>query len=224
MKFVLEAPVNLPAAKRIDTLNGRFYKTPSGLMLPSITTVLSADPEKEVALSKWRKRIGEEQAAAISNLASSRGQRLHEAIENYILHGSLPAADRPITRVMLSKCSKLLNTHVDVVQGIELQLFSETIGVAGTTDLKCRWDGIEAVVDWKTAGREKDEGWIRNYFVQATAYAIMYEELTGVHVPRVVIVMVGTDGGWCRHWVRDRDEYVDDLLAAIERYEKWRAK
>ena len=43
-----------------DTDTGRIYKTPEGIDLPSITTVLSILSRESIA--KWRARVGEEEA------------------------------------------------------------------------------------------------------------------------------------------------------------------
>ena len=55
----------------------RLYPVPSGGKYPSITTVLSCNPEKKAGIMKWRKRVGEEKANRISNRAATRGTAFH---------------------------------------------------------------------------------------------------------------------------------------------------
>ena len=40
----------------------------------------------------------------------------------------------------------------------------------------------------------KKREWMDDYFVQCAAYASMFEEHTGVPIPKVVIMMVSEDG------------------------------
>jgi len=50
--------------EQINTEAGRYYKTPAGVVYPSVTTVtglLTAD-----AIKQWRKRVGEEEANRVS--------------------------------------------------------------------------------------------------------------------------------------------------------------
>ena len=47
-----------------DSETGRVYKTPEGIDLPSITTVLSI--LSRAGIAAWRKRVGEEEANRIS--------------------------------------------------------------------------------------------------------------------------------------------------------------
>src|SRR4051812_8748539 len=61
----------------------RFYTTPSGLIVPSITTVISAQPKPE--LDEWRARVGDAQADATSRYARDRGTALHAHAEDHIL-------------------------------------------------------------------------------------------------------------------------------------------
>ena len=65
-----------------DSETGRVYKTPEGIDLPSITTVLSI--LSRAGIAAWRKRVGEEEANRISTQASRRGTAVHEIIEKYI--------------------------------------------------------------------------------------------------------------------------------------------
>ena len=77
------------------TENGRFYTTPSGQILPSITTVLSV--KNKSGLDAWRKRVGEEEANRVMNQASLRGTAVHQLAEDYVNNekdwskGAMPA-------------------------------------------------------------------------------------------------------------------------------------
>ena len=58
-------------------------------------------------------------------------------------------------------------------------------------------------LSFKTANKERKEDWIENYFIQTTAYAIMYEELFGKRIDQLVILMAGEDGTM-RSFVKDK--------------------
>ena len=49
---------------RVEVNGKRFYATPDGNKLPSVTTILdkTKPPEKVQALNEWRKRVGVEKA------------------------------------------------------------------------------------------------------------------------------------------------------------------
>ena len=51
------------------------------------------------------------------------------------------------------------------------------------------WDNELAIIDWKTSNKVKKEEWVEDYFLQATAYSIMYEERTKTPVGKAVIVV-----------------------------------
>ena len=69
----------------VHTVNGmRFYETPEGDKLPSITTVLGKQPGKQDGLKKWRERVGEQQARIISGKAARRGTVFHNIVEDYL--------------------------------------------------------------------------------------------------------------------------------------------
>ena len=75
-------PVELTEMNAVTTESGRKYRTPEGIDLPSITTVLSILSRDSIA--KWRKRVGAEEANRISYRASTRGTSVHAIIEKYI--------------------------------------------------------------------------------------------------------------------------------------------
>ena len=67
------------------TTEGRYYITPSGKRLPSVTTVLGRKLDK-TALLEWKARVGEEEANKISTQAANRGTAIHLIAEKYLLN------------------------------------------------------------------------------------------------------------------------------------------
>ena len=58
---------------------------------------------------------------------------------------------------------------------------------------------------FRSVKREED---IEGYFIQATAYSIMAEELTGLSFPQIVIIM-SVDHDSPLVFVKRRDDYIE---------------
>ena len=58
---------------RVTIEGRRYYATPDGNNLPSVTTILdrTKSPEKVEALNQWRRRVGAEKAQQIKKHATS---------------------------------------------------------------------------------------------------------------------------------------------------------
>ena len=63
--------VELHEMEAVTTEEGRVYKTPEGIGLPSITTVLSILSRDSI--EAWKKKVGVEEANKISHRAATRG-------------------------------------------------------------------------------------------------------------------------------------------------------
>jgi ATP-dependent exoDNAse (exonuclease V) beta subunit len=162
------------------TEKGRVYRVPGGELYPSITTVLSAYNKK--AIMEWRQRVGEEKANEISRKASGRGTKLHNTVEKYLLNEMTDMKLKtmmPDIKEMFFDMRKIIDENIGDIYGIEQPLYSHKLKLAGRCDCIAEWNGELAIVDWKTSSRIKDKDHIQNYFMQATAYAEMFEERTG---------------------------------------------
>lgn len=212
--------INLPELIDETTDSGRTYLTPEGNRYPSITTVLSINSKD--AIAKWRKRVGEEKANRISKTASERGTRIHEMCEDYINNhyaNGKPVPDIANDRDNFQKIKRVLDENVGTVYALEVPLYSDTLQVAGRTDLIAMWGNSPAVIDFKTATKPKEEKWIQNYFQQASCYCKMWEERVGWGIDKFVIV-IAVDNHPAQIFVGYRDDYMDDLIATREKYRK----
>ena len=74
---------------RVTIEGKRYYATPDGKNLPSVTTILdkTKPPEKVEALNQWRRRVGAEKAQQITTEAANRGTRMHTYLEHYVKTG-----------------------------------------------------------------------------------------------------------------------------------------
>lgn len=202
--------------KRIDHPNGRRYQTPDGVF-PSVTTVIDAAKDKNF-LVEWRKRVGDDEADRISNLMKNFGTRLHAYIEESIKRGSHPPAKDYGYDVLESwlDLAPQFQEKLNKVVGLETQMYSKTIQMAGTTDCLGYWDGVPSIIDFKTSYKTKKEEWITDYFVQGVFYAVMAQERFGFKAKQIVIP-VFTRFGQPNIFIKKVAEYHDSALRTIER-------
>jgi predicted RecB family nuclease len=93
---------------------------------------------------------------------------------------------------------KLIKPVIDgihTVHAIESRLWSDRLQVAGSVDLICEFDGEATIVDWKSSSRFKSRDEISSYFMQASAYSLMFYERTGIVAKKLKIVMATKDDG-----------------------------
>ena len=194
----------------------RFYATPSGKKYPSVTTVLSAHGKQ--GLMEWRKRVGEEQANKIASAAARRGTKMHLHCENYLNNvdvlDTIPVFQRELFESIIPYLHKINNVHVQ-----EQRLYSDHLRLAGTVDCVAEYEGRLAIIDYKTSSRREDKDHIHNYFMQCAAYAVMYEERTGIPVSKLVIIMA-VENDEPQVFVEKRDNWVSKLLEYRDLYEK----
>ncbi len=196
----------------------RQYTDPKGNKYYSITTCLSILSEE--AIQKWRARVGEEEANRISKEASTRGTRVHEILEAYVdgEEDYLAKAEGPNDQFVFAQMKPYIDKNLNEVWAQECALYSEHLGVAGRVDLVGVWNGKPSIVDWKTSKKEKKEEWIDGYYMQATAYAIMWEERTGIPITPLVVAIAGDRGP--QIFVSHRDKWDKKLIETINEFKR----
>lgn len=188
------------------TIDGkRFYQTPEGNTYPSVTSVTGLYNKKEIL--EWRKRVGEAEANRISTKASSRGTRVHKLCEDYLNNELNTDRYMPDSVGMFKSIQPIIDQYVDNIYAIEAPLYSDHLKVAGRVDCIAEFDGKLAIIDFKTSSRQKSEDKIQNYFMQCAAYAVMFEERTGIPVPRIAIV-IAVDSDHPQVFVKKRNDYI----------------
>ena len=213
--FVQIDDTKLPKTKgkRIDGM--RFYEV-DGKAFPSITTVLGAQPKP--GLDAWRRNVGEEAAKWEMARAARRGKVTHTLIEEY-LQGKTPST-RDVLPLGLFSLLKPYLAQIDNVHCLETIMYSKKLTVAGQVDCIAEYNGKLSVIDFKTANKERNDEWNKNYYIQTTAYAMMYEELFGTPIEQIVILMASEDGA-ARAFVKEKKDYLDDLEKAIKYFYKY---
>ena len=209
--------IDIENIKRTNTPNGRRYVTPTGELYPSVTTILSH--KTKPFIQQWRKRVGAKTADKISRQASTRGTSIHKLCESALKN--LPEeTDRLsiLDQEMYKEFRPLLN-DIDNIHALEAKLYSDHLRLAGQVDCIAEYKGKLSVIDFKTSKKRKTRSQCYNYFIQCSAYAIMFEERTGIPVDQTVILMAQEDDGPAI-WVEKRDEFVPKLMEARDTYEE----
>ena len=208
--------VELTEMDAVTTDSGRKYKTPEGVNLPSITTVLSILSRDSIAA--WRKRVGEEEANRISHRASTRGTAVHEIIEKYIDNKEdFKDGYTPDIISSFLDVKSILDDRIGRVYAQEAPLYSNHLGVAGRVDCVAEFDGKLSIIDFKTSLKPKRKDWVKNYFMQESAYAIMWEERTGQPITQLVTI-ISVDNAEPQVFIEHRDNWVRPLRETIEKY------
>lgn len=194
---------DFPKLERDTAPNGsRVYKTPTGKAYPSVTTVTGLHSAKGIA--QWRARVGEAEANRISGKASARGTRIHQYCEDY-LRGNIFEAD--MFDLEMFNSIKFWLDDIENIHCLETPLYSDFLQVAGTVDCIGDFQGRLSVIDFKTSSKPKDRDDIHNYFMQTAAYAVAFEERTGIPIGRLVIIMA-VDNDDPRLFIEKRDNWI----------------
>jgi hypothetical protein len=180
-------PIKIEASlKEVNTDGKRFYETPDGVF-PSVTSVVGF--EKQKFFSQWRAKNPEE-----SKRVTSRGTKFHSLLENYINNENINLDEVHSMQKSLFSLIKPEIDKIDNIIAIETPLWSKTLGLAGRTDCIAEYDGKLSIIDFKASTKEKRKEDIDNYFAQATAYALMFQERTGIVVDNFAIIIACEDG------------------------------
>jgi genome maintenance exonuclease 1 len=197
----------------------RIYLTPEGNSYPSVTSVLST--MNKDFLIKWRERIGDVEADKIVRMASSRGNRLHDACEKYLqnqLSSFILSSMMPDAKQLFLSLKPEFEKSIGKVYCLEQPLYSDRLKVAGRVDCVAEWDGILSIVDFKNSLRPKLEEYIQNYFMQCTSYACMFSELTNIPVKQIVVAVGVVDDPKPQIFIRKVSDYVEDTIKFIKNY------
>lgn len=212
----VELPVQIKELDAFMSDGMRFYQTPDGKTYPSVTSITSF--QRAQFFKEWREKVGEEYANRETSRATGRGTAFHGIIESYLKNESnylIP--DVPLPNYLF-KVSKPTIDRISNIHLLEAPLYSDYLGLAGRVDCIAEFDGELAVIDFKTANKDKKEEWIENYFVQETAYAAMFLERTGIEVKKIVTI-IATEEGNCQVFEKyDLDYYLELLKEYIHAF------
>lgn len=216
MKFT---HVNSPLLEEISSVtndSGRYYSTPNG-KLPSVTTVTGFKKSKFFA--KWRAENPKE-----AKRVTSRGNTLHSLIEDYLNNEFEVQKDKDKIRPDILELFLQIQPELDKIDNIialEVPLWSESVGLAGRVDCVAEHNGELSIIDFKGATRSKRRSDIENYFLQATAYALMWQDRTGQEIDKFKIIISCEDGesqvfgGQPIHYAKKLHETIDEYKESL---------
>ena len=211
-------PVEIGKLVQVNAKGGRYYETPSGAKYPSVTSVTRLHNQESI--QAWKEKVGEEEANKISRRALARGNTIHSLAEKYLLNEGDKSDDftRSDFGQMIPYLDKINNIHC-----LETQLYSDHLQTAGTVDCIGEYEGKLTVIDFKTSAKLKKREWVKDYFMQCSAYAVMYEERTGTPIERLLLIINVEDEG-IQLMDGKRDDYIGDFLDLRETFRKLKEK
>ncbi len=190
--------------------SGRWDNSPIG-SLPSVTTVTGWKKSKFFA--KWRKENPQE-----SRRVCTRGNTLHKIIEDYLNNEFDPEGVDPNVMELFVQLKPELD-KIDNIHALEVPLWSEAMMMAGRVDCVAEYDGKLSIIDFKGSTRAKNAKDIENYFMQATAYAVAWQERTGQAIDNFAILLASEEG-INQVFQGNPIKHVKSLLETIEEYHK----
>jgi genome maintenance exonuclease 1 len=205
---------DIPRLERVDSKAGRVYQTSTGRSYPSVTSILGMLGKADILA--WRKRVGEEEANRISSRAARRGTAIHSLCEDYLLNKEVNPT--PFDLETFKSIQPFLD-RINNIHCLETQLYSDHLQVAGTVDCIAEFDGKLSIIDFKTSKRIKTRDDIHSYFMQTAAYAVMFEERTGIPVGKLVILMAVDDENPLM-FIEKRDDWIGQFVELRQDYSK----
>ena len=206
---------NFPNLKAKTTAQGRRYFV-EGNAYPSVTTVIGEKKKKSIV--EWRRKVGDEEANKISKRATTRGNKCHKLAEDYLSNKPLDRYKDDVLSLGLFHQIRPYIDRINNIHALEESLYSHTLRLAGRVDCIAEYDEELAIIDFKTSTKFKREEWIQDYFSQETAYAIMFQELTGLKVKQLVTIIAVETGTPQVFVKKDILTYVPKLKEYIDYY------
>ena len=212
--------VTLPTLKTETINRKRFYVTPEGNKYPSITTVLSS--RKKEGLWEWRKRVGNDVANYVARTSAARGTAVHHMCEDYLNNDLDKFKEHKknfLPWCLFTQLQKFLDNYVNEIYAQECGLYSDKYKVAGRVDCIAEYKNTLSIIDFKTSSKERTDDWNENYYIQASAYAEMFEERTELNTKQIVILVVTEDGS-VQEFVKNKHDYLPMLEESINTWSK----
>ena len=208
----------IPKLKTKTINKNRFYVTPEGNEYPSITTVLSIRNKK--GLMEWRKRVGNDVANYVAGKAASRGTKVHHMCEDYLNNEDINHHQKDfLPWCLFTQLKNKVLCNIDNIYAQECGLYSDKYKVAGRVDCIAEYNNVLSIIDFKTSTKERNDAWNENYYIQGSAYAEMFTELTGIDVSQIVILVV-TEDGTVQEFVKKKFDYLEALKDSVTEWKE----
>ena len=159
----------------------------------------------------------------LQELAAHRGTKVHHMCEDFLNNNFDDEVHKKnfLPYVLFGQIKPVLMQKVNNIFAQECGLYSDKYKVAGRVDCIAEYNGIPSIVDFKTSTKERNDDWNESYYIQASAYAEMFEERTGNEINQIVILVV-TEDGVVQEFVKTKNDYLPLLVETIDDFtEHW---
>jgi ATP-dependent exoDNAse (exonuclease V) beta subunit len=126
----------------------------------------------------------------------------------------------PIPVQLFSQIKPVLLENVGTVFSVENSLYSDYLEVAGRVDLVAEYNDIVSIIDYKSSNKIKNKEWIEDYFIQASMYSIMFEEMTKIPAPQLVIIIGNEESIKPSVFIERRNTWSNHALGRINKYNR----
>ena len=174
------------------------------------------------SLDDWKERVGIEVAEQIIREAQIHGTMTHKLCENYLNNKESDGdfLDIPINHF---KNLKPYLHKINNIRGIEIPLYSDEFKIAGTCDCIAEYNGDFSIIDFKTSKSKLVEHYdkVQKYFMQATAYSLMWKERTEIDIDQIVIIG-SEETGNIAEFIRMPFDFKEKLIEKIEKFHEYK--
>ena len=146
-----------------------------------------------------------------------RGTKVHHMCEDFLNNNFDEETHKKnfLPYVLFGQMKPVLMQKVNNILAQECGLYTDKYKVAGRVDCIAEYNGVKSIIDFKTSRKERNDDWNESYYIQASAYAEMFEERTGIEINQIVILVV-TEDGVVQEFVKDKGEYIPMLVEMID--------
>jgi genome maintenance exonuclease 1 len=172
-----------------NSLGHRLHETPVGLV-PGVTTVLGETKDKTF-LTKWKAKVGEEEAARSLREAIDRGSNLHAGVEATLAGEEFtPNCEEVANTEIVKQMLSVLLPFVAEIKPLHVeQATYHPLGFGGSPDLVGEYGGKVVIFDWKNSVKPKQQSYVTDYFLQLAAYSLSVEYTLGLKADATKIVV-----------------------------------
>ena len=217
MTFKYTGVCKLPEVE-LEKVDGKHYYLCDNYAYPSVTTILGETADK-YNLNKWRLDVGEEVANHIASTSAAIGTEAHRFNEAYLNNRMPDWAPNENTLFGMAHHENMQPylDRISTILGTEIRILSEKHGFAGTSDCIGEYEGKLSVIDFKCKKKPQKDEWMHDYFLQAAAYGLAWEEMTGVK-PVQGVILVSHRYGKTQEFIVKFENHASEFLDRLAQY------
>lgn len=194
----------------------RWYTTPTGVKLPSITTILGHE-EKEW-LTAWKRNLGDKKAEKEQKRCAERGDAVHLMAEKYLKNDTDVTKGQETDHIFLFNKLTYALDKIDNIRAQEIPMYSMDLQIAGRCDCVAEFNGVLSIIDFKTSTKVKKENMVEDYKLQLSGYSYMWYELFGTFIEQGVILIATEKGLFPSTFKIKTKEYIVPLIERINTF------